>query len=183
MRPSWSLPSTSLIGLKPSVPGVSNPQTARRLWQWQLLSMFIRASSSWTPSSAQLPTRARRITRGASKGRTISTQIFFVSKRGMRHGRRNLQKKATKRKRKLENIFSIGASTTWCGPFTSLLTAVVSRIIVLQMCVWWMRYVGTIVCVKRWLPCILQLRHSCDIFFKDRNTDVLKYRECQLRNI
>ncbi len=46
--------------------------------------------------------------------------IFVVSKRGIRHGRRNLQNKATKRKRKFENILSTGASTIWCGPSTSL---------------------------------------------------------------
>jgi hypothetical protein len=73
----------------------------------------LKGRSSWTPSSAPLPKRARRITIGASRRRTRRTQTFVVSKRETRHGRRNLQKKATRKRRKWENILTIGASPTW----------------------------------------------------------------------
>ncbi len=60
---------------------------------------------------------------------------------------------------------------------------------VLRMCVWWTRYVSTIVCARRWLVCTLPLRHNRGYFFKYQNillansADGLKYGDHQLEDI
>jgi hypothetical protein len=57
------------------------------------------------------------------KWKTRRTHQTRRTKRGMRRGSECHPRKTKRRKNKLENTLTIGASTIWCGQFTSLLTA------------------------------------------------------------
>jgi hypothetical protein len=61
--------------------------------------------------------------RKARSGKTRRTHQTRRTKRGMRHGSKCHPRKTKRRKNKLENTLTIGASTIWRGQSTSLLTA------------------------------------------------------------